>query len=75
MFSGGTKKWVVPKIILLKVIEIETLSIIEISSDASFGWGAVCNNICTGGTFNLDEMEYHINAKEWEQQSFFWKHL
>ena len=46
--------------------------VIEISSDAPcFGWGAVCNNIYTGGTFNLDEMEYHINAKEWQQQSFF----
>ena len=39
--------------------------VIEISSDAkSFGWGAVCNNIRTGRAFNLDEMEYHINAKE-----------
>ena len=39
--------------------------VIEISSDASsFGWRAVCNNICTGGAFDLDEMEYHINAKE-----------
>ena len=39
--------------------------VIEISSDASsFGWGAVCNNIRTRGTFNLDKMEYHINAKE-----------
>ena len=39
--------------------------VIEISSDAcSFGWGAVCNNIRTGGSFNLDEMKYHINAKE-----------
>ena len=37
----------------------------ETSSDASsFGWGAVCNNIRTGGASNLDEMEYHINAKE-----------
>ena len=39
--------------------------VIEISSDASsFGWGAVYNNIRTGGEFNLDKMEYHINAKE-----------
>ena len=39
--------------------------VIEISSDArSFGWGAVCNNIRTGETFNIDEMEYNINAKE-----------
>ena len=39
--------------------------VIEISSDASsFGWGAVCNNIHTGGTFSLDEMQYHTNAKE-----------
>ena len=39
--------------------------VIEILSDASsFGWGAVCNNIRSGGAFNLDEMEYHINAKE-----------
>ena len=39
--------------------------VIEISSDASsFGWGAVFNNIRTGGACNLDEMEYHINAKE-----------
>ena len=38
---------------------------IEILSDAgSFGWKAFCNNIRTGGTFNHDEMEYHINAKE-----------
>ena len=38
--------------------------IIEISSYASsFGWEAVCNNIGTEGAFNLDEMEYHINAK------------
>ena len=40
-------------------------SVTEISSDArSFGWGAICNNIRTGGAFKLDEMEYHINAKE-----------
>ena len=40
-------------------------SAIEILSDASsFGWGAVCNNIRSGGAFNLDEMEYHINVKE-----------
>ena len=40
-------------------------SVIEISSDASsFGWRAVCNNIRTGWAFNLDEMEYHIHAKE-----------
>ena len=26
--------------------------------------GAACNNIRTGGTFSLDEMEYHINSKE-----------
>ena len=39
--------------------------VIEISLDASsFWWGAVCNSIRTGGAFNLDEMEYHINAKE-----------
>ena len=39
--------------------------VIENSSDASsFGWGAVCNNIRTGGAFNLAEMKYHINAKE-----------
>ena len=39
--------------------------VIEILSDASrFGWGAVCYNIRTGGAFNFDEMEYHINAKE-----------
>ena len=39
--------------------------VIEISSDASsFRWGAVCNSIHTGGTFNLDEMECHINAEE-----------
>ena len=37
--------------------------VIYILSDASsLGWGAVCNNIRTGGAFNLDEMEYHINA-------------
>ena len=37
----------------------------ETSSDASsFGWGAVCNNIRTGGAFNLDKMKYHINAKK-----------
>ena len=39
--------------------------VIKISSHAvNFGWGAVCNNIHTGEAFNLDEMEYHINAKE-----------
>ena len=39
--------------------------VIEISSGAnSFGWGAVCNNIGTGGAFNFDEVEYYINAKE-----------
>ena len=39
--------------------------VIEISSDeSSFWWGAVYSNIRTGGTFNLDEIEYHINAKE-----------
>ena len=39
--------------------------VIEISSDViSFGWGAVCNNIHTEGALYLDEMEYHINAKE-----------
>ena len=39
--------------------------VIEISCDGnSFGWGAVCSNIRTGGTFNLDKIEYHINAKE-----------
>ena len=33
-------------------------TVTEISSDASrFGWGAVCNSICTGGSFNLDEIE------------------
>ena len=38
-------------------------AVIEISSDASsFGWGTICNNIRTGGAFNLDEMEYHING-------------
>ena len=38
---------------------------IEISSDASsFGWGALYNKIRTGGAFNLDKMEHHINAKE-----------
>ena len=37
----------------------------EISSDASsFGWGAACNSICTGESFNLDETEQYINAKE-----------
>ena len=39
--------------------------VIEISSDtSSFGSGGLCNNICTGGTFNLDQIEYHIDAKE-----------
>ena len=38
---------------------------IEISSDASsFGWETVYNKIFTGGAFNFDEMEYHINSKE-----------
>ena len=33
-------------------------TVTEISSDASrFGWGAVCNSICNGGSFNLDEIE------------------
>ena len=40
-------------------------SVIQILSDASrFGQGAVCYNIFTGGAFNFDEMECHINAKE-----------
>ena len=40
-------------------------SVIEISSDeGSFRWWAVCNNIRTGVTFNLNEMEYHIKAKK-----------
>ena len=45
--------------------------VIEISSDASsFGWGADWKNIPTEGASNLDEMEYHINAKElWQQQN------
>ena len=39
--------------------------VIEISSDASsFGWGAVCNNIRVGESYNLDETEHHINSKE-----------
>ena len=39
--------------------------VIEILSDGrSFGWGAPCNNLRIGGEFNLDEMGYHINAKE-----------
>ena len=38
--------------------------VIEISSDASsFGWENVYNKIFTGGAFNFDEMEYHINSK------------
>ena len=45
--------------------------VIEISSDASsFGWGANYNNIPTRGAFNLDEMEYHINAKELLEANF-----
>ena len=40
-------------------------TVIEISSDASsFGWGAVCNNIRVGESYNLDETEHHINSKE-----------
>ena len=40
-------------------------AVIKISSDpSSFGWGAVSKNIRTGGTFKLDEMEYHSNIKE-----------
>ena len=39
--------------------------VIEISSDASFGWGAVCNNIRTEGAFNLDEMEYLMLKNIW----------
>ena len=39
--------------------------VIETSSDASsFGWGAVCNNFSTGGAYNLDETEHHINTME-----------
>ena len=54
MFSGG---------MTLKFYFIEP--VIEILSDASSsGWGAVCSNIRIGGAFNLDQMEYHINAKE-----------
>ena len=45
--------------------------VIEISSDASsFGWRAFCKNIRTGEAFNLDEMEYHINAKEFLAANF-----
>ena len=48
--------------------------VIEISSDASsFGWGALCNSIRTGGAFNLDKMKYHINAKELLAAKFFLK--
>ena len=48
--------------------------VIEISSDAnSFGWGAVCNNSRTGETFSLDNIEYHINAKELLAAKFFLK--
>ena len=50
--------------------------VIEISSDASsFGWGALCNSIRTGGAFNLDKMKYHINAKELLAAKFFLKTL
>ena len=46
--------------------------VIKISSDKRrFGCGAVCNNIRTGGAFNLDEMEYHINDKELIAADFF----
>ena len=45
--------------------------VIEISSDAgSFGGRAICNNIRTGGAFNLHEMEYHINAKKFLAAKF-----
>ena len=45
--------------------------IIEISSNAvSFGGRPICNNIRTGGAFNLDEMEYHINAKKFLAAKF-----
>ena len=48
--------------------------VIEISSDASsFGWGAVYNNIRTGETYSLDNIEYHINAKELLAAKFFLK--
>ena len=36
----------------------------------SFGWRAICNNIHTGGAFNLDEIEYHINSKELMEAKF-----
>ena len=46
----------------------------EISSDASsFVWRAVCNNILTGGTFILDKIKYHINAKKLPAAMFFLK--
>ena len=58
-------QWWYNKINFLKNNITKDEPAIEILSDAgSFGWKAVCNNICTGGTFNLDEMEYHSNAKE-----------
>ena len=39
--------------------------VIEISFDASsFGWGAVCDKFSTGGAYNLDETEHHINTME-----------
>ena len=45
--------------------------VIEILSEAgSFGGRAICNNIRTGGAFNLDEMEYHINAKKFLAAKF-----
>ena len=58
-------QWWYNKIICSKNNITKGEPVIEVSSDASsFGWGAVCNNIRTGGAFNLDQMEYHINAKE-----------
>ena len=39
--------------------------VIEISSDASsYGWGAACSNIRTGGSYKPDETEHHISTKE-----------
>ena len=58
-------QWWYSKIYCSKNIITKCEHVIEISSDgSSFGWGAVCINIRTGGAFNLHKMEYHINAKK-----------
>ena len=48
-------QWCCKKINCSESTIMKSEPVIAVSSDAiSFGWGAVCNNIRTGGSFNLD---------------------